>query len=556
MRGSNSGPLAVMDAAARGALAAATRGALAAAKLAALGIAALAVSLVAGSRGASGAEAALPDGFYRYPSIGGGSIVFASEGDLWAVPTSGGLARRLTAHEGREREDLPGRRLDRLHGPVRRQRRRLRHAGRRWGPARLTYHPSSDQGSRLDRRREDLLFRSRRDHPHGDYRIYTIDPAGGLPAMIPLEPAAWISFEPDDSPGASRSRPRRVAMEKIGLEFHTWKRYRGGEAEDIWVGTVSPPKLDEVTRYEGKDAFPMWAPDGRIYFVTDRWGRPNLASMQPDGSDVKRLTTFEDYDVRWPSMGDGKIVYQHKMDLWVYDLRSARNEIVPIRLPSDRLQVRERFVDPMGSLGEWSLSRDGERIALVTRGDLFVARTRKKGLIRRITENSSARTKMPCFSPDGKQIAAWSEVEGEEQLFLFSSDSSAPAKQLGRTPPGWHYGPLFSPDGSRLAWGDEKFKLMTASTAGGGAEVVDGSIGEITEYAWSPDSRYLAYTVELASELNQVRVWDGKEKKVHEITSPMINSFSPAWDPKGKFLYILSDRWISPARPLRNRHRR
>ena len=68
----------------------------------------------------------------------------------------------------------------------------------------------------------------------------------------------------------------------------------------------------------------MWAGDGRIYFVTDRWGRPNLASMKPDGSDVKRLTRFDDYDVRWPAMGDGKIVYQHKMDIWLYDLATGR----------------------------------------------------------------------------------------------------------------------------------------------------------------------------------------------------------------------------------------
>ena len=95
---------------------------------------------------------------------------------------------------------------------------------------------------------------------------------------------------------------------------------------------------------------------------------------------------FEDYDVRWPAMGDGKIVYQHKMDIWVYDLASGQNLTVPIRLPSDRLQVREKFVDPKDYLKGWALSKDGQRIALETRGDLFVARTRKKGLIRRLTE--------------------------------------------------------------------------------------------------------------------------------------------------------------------------
>src|SRR5258707_12377764 len=43
------------------------------------------------------------DGFYRFPSIGGGIIVFASEGDLWRVPAAGGIAQRLTSHEGDEK---------------------------------------------------------------------------------------------------------------------------------------------------------------------------------------------------------------------------------------------------------------------------------------------------------------------------------------------------------------------------------------------------------------------------------------------------------------------
>ena len=167
----------------------------------------------------------------------------------------------------------------------------------------------------------------------------------------------------------------------------------------------------------------MWAADGRIYFVTDRWGRPNLASMKPDGSDVKRLTTFEDYDVRWPAMGDGKIVYQHKMDIWSYDLSTGKNEQVNIQLPSDRLQVREKFVDPKGTLRSWALAKDGERIALEARGDVFVARTKKKGLIRRITESSSARTKFPAFAPNGTNIVTWTEVGGEEQLLIHPADA-------------------------------------------------------------------------------------------------------------------------------------
>ena len=480
----------------------------------------------------------LPDGFYRYPSIGSGSIVFASEGDLWRVPVGGGVAIRLTVHEGEER-------FPRLSPDGHWVAFTAQYDGNDdvyvmpsagGEPVRLTFHPASDQaiGWTSDGK---ILFRSRRDHPHGDYRMYTLAPEGGIPQMIPLEPAAWISYEP---------RGTRLAMEKIGLEFHNWKRYHGGEAEDIWVGNLEPLAFERVTSWEGKDAFPMWAPDGRIYFVSDRWGRPNLASMEPDGSDVQRLTSFTDYDVRWPAMGDGKVVYQHKMDIWVYDMATHKNERVDIQLPSDRLQTRERFVDPMAQLGTWSLSKDGERIAIETRGDVFVARTHKKGLIRRVTQSSRARTQFPAFSPDGKTIAAWTEVDGEQQLLLHAADNSAPPKQLGNQPHGWHFAPAWSPDGKKLAWGDERYKLYVADATTGSGTPVDEGKWEISRYTWSPDSRYLAYVAAMDNLLAQVRIWDSKTKETHAASDPMFNSFSPAWDPQGKYLYLLSDRFINP----------
>src|SRR5215470_7717686 len=206
----------------------------------------------------------LPDGFYRYPTIGGGAIVFAAEGDLWKVPLAGGVALRLTAYEGEEAfpKLSPDGSMVAFTAQYDGNDDVYVMTASGGEPVRLTYHPAADQALGWSPEGK-ILFRSRRDTPNNDFHIYKVSAEGGVPDMIPLEPAAWIAFEP---------KGKRVAFQKLGLEFHNWKRYKGGQAEKIYVGSLESGEFSATSQYDGKDAFPMWASDGRIYFVTDRWG--------------------------------------------------------------------------------------------------------------------------------------------------------------------------------------------------------------------------------------------------------------------------------------------
>ncbi|PYV68031.1 MAG: hypothetical protein DMG97_25850 [Acidobacteria bacterium] len=66
--------------------------------------------------------------------------------------------------------------------------------------------------------------------------------------------------------------------------------------------------------------------------------------------------------------------------------------------------------------------------------------------------------------------------------------------------------------------------------------------GEITNYAWSPDSKWLAYDKNDENNYSVVYLYSVSDRKASAITSSMTNSFAAQFDPEGKYLYYLSDR--------------
>jgi tricorn protease len=116
-------------------------------------VAALAVLITAHTSFA--ALEALPDGFYRYPTIGAGVIVFAAEGDLWKVPITGGVALRLTAYEGEEAfpKLSPDGQMIAFTAQYEGNDDVYVMPASGGEPVRLTFHPAPDQALGLDCRR-------------------------------------------------------------------------------------------------------------------------------------------------------------------------------------------------------------------------------------------------------------------------------------------------------------------------------------------------------------------------------------------------------------------
>ncbi|HET7504447.1 MAG TPA: S41 family peptidase [Kofleriaceae bacterium] len=503
---------------------------------------------------AIGAPAALArTGYYQFPDLHEHSIVFAAEGDLWTVADSGGTARRLTTHVGAEyfpRYSPDGKQIA-FTGEYGGNRDVYVIPAEGGEPRRLTWHPALDEvvGWTPDGKR--IIFRSQaaNDTTSGfEWHLFTVPATGGDPEQVPVGWAGRLAIDP---------ATRRWAFNRGNVEFRTWKRYRGGTAPSIWVGDPDKRDFKEVTKTPAAAAFPMWA-GGRIFYLSDQGGTGNLWSMKPDGGDVKRETRFTDWDVRWPAVAaDGRIVFSLGGDLHIFqpgkEGSPGKAEKIAIDVPSERQLARVRYPSAEKNATSFELSPTGDRVAIVTRGEILSVAV-KDGVTLPITRGSAARERGASFSSDGNQLVYITDAPGEEELRIIDAwgrGQPRVVKPAGKT--GWHFPPQLSPDGKWLAYGDQTQALYVMPAAGGAPRQVDHSEqSEINEYAWSPDGRYLAYTVNLVTDYSVIRLFDTRTGKVASITGASTNDYMPAWDPEGRYLYFLSDRIANPVMDRRD----
>ena len=490
---------------------------------------------------ATGGISAENQGFLRYPDVADGKVVFNSEGDLWIAPLEGGVAHRLTTHDGTESlakfspdgkwiafgADYEGNR-DIYLIPV--------EGGE---PKRLTFHPGYE--GMVDWTPEGrIMYRSYSFTGRRMSEIYTVSPKGDYPHSLGLDKAALASFEPNGS---------RIAYTRIFRNNATWKKYKGGLSDQIWVADLKKKKYGKkpISTYLGHNSYPMWIND-RIYFLSDSTGRKNIWSMKPDGSDQKQHTLHKDYDARWTSEGDGVIVYQLAMDLWKYDVRTGKSSMIDIKLPSERLRTRTRIINPAEYITWFDLNEDGKWMVIAARGQLFTVPTKsREAVIRRLTDTFTARAKHPFFL--GDKVVAVTDATGEDEFYRFDPFLKEKSKRISNGNNVWRYHASPSPDGKWIAFGDGNCDLwiMDAET-GKTRKIAHSDVWELRNFDWSPDSRFLAYSDWENWDITTIHIYDVEKKKERRVTSPMYASYSPSWDPKGNYLCFASSTSFNPMR--------
>ncbi|MCI0465090.1 MAG: S41 family peptidase [Gemmataceae bacterium] len=454
----------------------------------------------------------------RHPDYHNGKIVFSYLGDLWLVSEDGSGPQRLTVHRGRD-----------VHPRFSPDGKWIAFSSDRYGntdvfvmPAaggkakRLTFHSSGDTVVGWSRDARKVTFSSSRGLMYpGIPNLYEVPVSGGLEQPILTDWGYWGSYSPDGNKLAFNRHPM------------TWwrKHYRGSYAADLWVLDVAKQSFKRIVDNDVPDDekannfWPMYGPEGWIYFVSDRDVRAksgtlavmkstnNIWKVNEEGGDPVQVTKHKSGALFFPSMSaDGKvIVYEENFGLWKLDVATGESREVKINIESDDQDNTLETVVINGEADSYYLSPSGKRAVVSVRGELFTIAT-DKGDIRRLTRTPSVREVQPQWSPDGKGIAFVSDKTGKEEVWLC----------------------------------DERGDKMKQISTG------DSQKGQLR---WSPSSKSLLYT---ATD-NKLYRYDLDTGKMSVVVTSEVAAFgessvgNPQWSPDGKWIsYSKADRTLLP----------
>ncbi len=482
----------------------------------------------------------------RYPDIHQDTIAFIYAGDIWLADAKGGPARRLTSDTGQELfpKFSPDGRWIAFTGQYTGTRQVFVISVDGGVPRQLTFY--NDIGDLPPRGGVDnqvidwtpdgkqVLFLAHRV-PWNDRiaRPYLVPAAGGMETPLPLKESSIGAPSPDGT---------RFAFSPVMNEWREWKRYYGGRASDIWIYDLKANSAEQITEDPGIDQQPVWIGGDTLYFASNRDRVMNLFAYSLATRTTRKVTNHDVFDVLWPS-GDGRrVVYENGGWIYLLDPTTSRGDKVSIRVEGDLPHALPYFKNVTEDIDAMGVSPAGRRAVLTARGDIFTV-PQEKGEIRNLTQSPGVRETNATWSPDGRWIAYLSDRTGEYEIYVRPADGSGQERRVTTDGRIWRFPPLWSPDSKKLAFGDKDRKLQWVDVASGKVKEADQDTrGDITDYKWSPDSRWLAYTKAGETQLPSIWLYALDEGKARQLTSGLTAEAEPTWSPDGRYLYFLSAR--------------
>jgi tricorn protease len=516
----------------------------------------LAMIVLAGAIGTQSfyAKAQTPT-LMRFPNTFGDKIVFEAHDNLWMGSLKGGVVAQLThglSHDLLPRFSPDGKWIafTRINQGTEDVYVLPAEGGE---PRRLTFRSSRAGGPGPTFSADDnlvvtwtldsaaIIFLARRQAFNwSDLSLYSVPVTGGLPSLLPLHPAGWMSYEPNS---------HTVAFTRSFTSFQSRKRYQGGLATDLFTYDSDTKHLVQLTHWKGMDDLPMWA-GHKIYFLSDRGPlhRANIWVHDLQTNTEHQVTHFADYDVDMPSLGRGSLSFQQGGSLFTLSLPEETLHRIQLTVPDDGAQTGDRVVrtEPMFQDTDhggtnFTVSSKGDFAVLSARGDLFRLSGGGSSAVN-LTGTSDVSEDHPVISPDGVLVAYLTDRSGEQQVALLPAGGGR-EQILSHYRNGLLHTPTWSPDGKALLVANSKNQLLWLPLDGTAPRTIaEDRDGPILDGAFSPDSNSIAYSTTGSTGQHSLHIYDLKASKEHNLASSQSSDHDPVFSADGHALFFLSDR--------------
>jgi tricorn protease len=504
-------------------------------------ILALAAAGVLAGSGAAMAEAA--PHILQQPAISRDLIAFSYAGDIWTVPRAGGRATRITTGVGVESQPLfsPDGQTLAFTGEYDGNTDVFTVPTSGGVPKRVTYHPTVDVAVGWSSDGSRVLFRSNRSAASRYTQIFSVSPMGGAATALPLPMAYDGKVAPDG---------KQIAYNPMGPAFGfnftsyvAWGNYRGGQASTIWITTLGSLDSVEVPHEAAADLSPVWA-GGKLYFLSGRGGPISIYSYDPATRAVVEVYRNTGPDIRSLSSDGTSLVFDRLGELFTLE-PGGQPKLVSVEAVGDMPDVRPRILNVADQVQSVGVSPTGLRAVVEAHGEILTVPV-KKGPMRNLTNSPGAMEREPAWSPDGQSVAYFSDESGLYALHVAPQTGEGPVKKYPLvSEPAYFFHPLWSPDSKKIAFYDNRLHTYVLDLASGklsqaGEPDVWGGFTDQTHgMAWSPDSRWLAWTRYLPNHLHGVMLYSMERGTSMQVTDGMGDARSPAFDRNGKYLYFL-----------------
>ena len=474
------------------------------------------------------------------PSPDGQTVAFDYQGDIWTVPMDGGYPRRITANDSYDFEPVfsPDGMWIAYHsdregnGDIY----IIPSLGGR--EKRITFHGAWDRIIGWSSDCSFLYFESVR-HDY-DATIFRISLDGGLPEPV---------IHDDAMEAAVDHTGERIVLSR-GANPWWRKHFTGSGGGELWIKSLISDDWTRLTKSPEDERFPCWSSGGdSVFFVAEADSIPNLHCLELETGEISVVTGFESFGVRFPKSGaTGTICFETARRLYSMSPPYSEPREIPIVRAGDCLGSTVRFVEQTTASG-FTLPHDYDGLVVTVRGQLVgIPMTDDQvTLSPRTMVSGQLRTVDPAWSPSDESIVFASDRFGTWDIF---SLAALPAEENILLADRWtekrltasehaDRQPAVSPDGEMVAFIRDQRQLCVMPVKGGTVTVLHSG-PQMTNFSWSPDSRYIAFSKTTLEWREDVFIIPREGGCELQVTRHPNDDFQPLWDPKGRWLVFAS----------------